>query len=121
MALNKLLVFNMTQYRKVMWMDGDTFVLKNIDHLFSPEYPTFTGSVTQACCLQNGPGIPSGGLWMLEPSLKLGLQLWDLMTLGAPRWNKTGGPLMGEDGLQMREYWCVVGACVWEEAADCAA
>ena len=28
MALNKLRVFNMTQYKKVLWMDGDTLVLK---------------------------------------------------------------------------------------------
>jgi hypothetical protein len=28
MALNKLRVFNMTQYKKVLWMDGDTMVLK---------------------------------------------------------------------------------------------
>ena len=34
MALNKLRVFNMTQYKKIMWMDGDTLMLKNIDHLF---------------------------------------------------------------------------------------
>ena len=42
MALNKLRIFNMTQYKKVMWMDGDTLVLKNIDHLFKE--PTFTGA-----------------------------------------------------------------------------
>ena len=28
MALNKLRVFNMTQFKKVIWMDGDTMVLK---------------------------------------------------------------------------------------------
>lgn len=28
MALNKLVVFNMTQYRKVVWMDSDTYALK---------------------------------------------------------------------------------------------
>ena len=42
MALNKLRIFNMTQYKKVMWMDGDTLVLKNVDHLFKE--PTFTGA-----------------------------------------------------------------------------
>ena len=94
MALNKLVVFNMTQYEKVrgagrvrsthtspgrapralsicsaatlslpqiVWCDSDTFALKNLDHLFGPEYTTFTGALTEACCLQNGPGIPSGG------------------------------------------------------------
>lgn len=28
MALNKLVVFNMTQYRKIVWMDSDTYALK---------------------------------------------------------------------------------------------
>jgi len=37
--------------------------------------------------------------------LKHGIALWDLMVLGAPRWNQTGGPLIGADGLQEREFW----------------
>ena len=39
-----------------MWMDGDTLVLKNIDHLFKE--PTFTGSFTHACCNARAPAIP---------------------------------------------------------------
>ena len=36
-------IFNMTEYRKIVFMDSDTLVFKNIDHLFGPEYPMFTG------------------------------------------------------------------------------
>ena len=51
------------------------------------------------------PSNPFFSLWVLEPSLQLGIALWDLMVLGAPRWNKTGGPLIGANGLQEREFW----------------
>lgn len=78
---------------------------QNLDHLFGPEYPTFTGAITEACCLNNGPGIPSGGLWALEPSMALGLRIWAMMMEGAPMFNKTGFPLLGSDGKQQREYW----------------
>ena len=44
MALNKLRVFHLTQYRKVLWMDGDTLVLKNVDHLFAA--PMLTAAMT---------------------------------------------------------------------------
>ena len=40
MALNKMRVYNMTQYKKVLWMDADTIVFKNMDHLFKE--PSFT-------------------------------------------------------------------------------
>jgi hypothetical protein len=73
MALNKLHVFNLTQYKKVLWMDGDTLVLKNVDHLFLR--PMGTMAFTYACCNQNGPAIPSGGLWVMEPSVQLGVKV----------------------------------------------
>ena len=50
---------------QVLWMDGDTLVLKNVDHLFNE--PMFTAAMTEACCNPNGPAIISGGLWVVEP------------------------------------------------------
>ena len=75
MSLNKLVVFNLTQYRKVVFMDADTLALQNLDHLFGPEYPHFSSAVTEACCNGNAPGMPSGGFWVLEPSISEGLRL----------------------------------------------
>ena len=80
MSLNRMVIWNMTEYKKVVWMDGDTIVVRNVDHLFN--YPTFTSSVTHACCSQNGYGLPSGGIWVLEPHLELGLFFWRLMLEG---------------------------------------
>ena len=45
LSLNKMQIFNMTQYRKIVFMDADTIVFKNLDHLFGPEYPMFTGEL----------------------------------------------------------------------------
>lgn len=41
-------VLNMTQYKKVIFMDADTVVLKNIDHLFDLRTPAGTFSSSQA-------------------------------------------------------------------------
>ena len=59
----------MTQYKKLLWMDSDTLILKNIDHLFLK--PMLTAAFTYACCNANGPAIPSGGLWVVEPSVQV--------------------------------------------------
>ena len=41
-----MMMFNMTEYRKIVWIDADVVVLKNLDHLFLE--PTFTASMTHA-------------------------------------------------------------------------
>jgi len=69
MAFNKLLVFNMTQYRKVIWMDSDAYVVRNIAPLMRE--PAFTGAVVTACCSTNSPGYAGGGIWVVEPSVRL--------------------------------------------------
>jgi hypothetical protein len=48
MAFNKLLIFNMTEFRKILWMDSDTLVLQNVDDLMLE--PMFTGGFTYDCC-----------------------------------------------------------------------
>lgn len=41
-------------------------------------------------------------LWVLEPSIELGIKLWQLMLLGAPKFDK-GLPVLGPNGKQARE------------------
>lgn len=92
-----MMIFNFTQYKKIVWMDGDTIVFKNVDDLF--DWPTFTSSITHSCCSQNGPGMPSGGLWVLEPSVELGIMFWHMMVAGAPMYNNDGTPVLADDGV----------------------
>jgi hypothetical protein len=108
MALNKLHVFNLTQYKKLIWMDGDTMLFKNVDHLFKE--PAGTMSFTYACCNPNAPVIPSGGHWIVEPTKRLGEHIWKMMEDGKPIFDpKNGGwqyrkPQQPETGV-MVEYW----------------
>ena len=36
----------MTQFKKIIFMDSDTMAMHNLDHLFGPEYPMFSGEQT---------------------------------------------------------------------------
>jgi len=61
MAFNKLKIFSMTQYRKIVWLDADDYFVRNVDHLM--DKPALTGSIVTACCNGNGPGyagVPLG-------------------------------------------------------------
>jgi len=81
-------------------------VLKNVDHLF--KHPFGTMALTYACCNPNGPAIPSGGLWVVEPSLEVGLRMWRMMVEGKPKLNKgsdTGSFALKPDGSREVEYW----------------
>ena len=47
--------------------------LQNVDHLFKEPFGAM--AFTYACCNPNGPAIPSGGLWVVEPSLDVGIKV----------------------------------------------
>lgn len=81
-SLNRLVIFNMTEFKKLIYMDTDTLVLKNIDHLALE--PTFTSAFTHSCCNRNDPPRISGGLWILEPDVRVGTYFWELMRDGRP-------------------------------------
>jgi alpha-N-acetylglucosamine transferase len=48
-----MLVFSFTEFRKVVWMDSDSFALKNLDHLM--KLPAFSATALPACCHGIGP------------------------------------------------------------------
>ena len=78
----------------------------NLDHLFGPEYPHFTSSITEDCCSDIGPGAPSGGLWVLEPSISDGLRMWGHMVRGEGVTDLHGMPeLNPATGLQSHVTW----------------
>lgn len=103
MALNKMRVFNMTHYKKLLWMDSDTIVFKNMDHLFKE--PAFTTAVAVDCCNANGPNVPAGGLWVVEPSPDMGAQLWRMMVDGQPAYDERGKNVYRADGTPERAVW----------------
>jgi hypothetical protein len=90
MSLNKLQIFNMTHYKKLVFMDSDTIAFKNLDHLFGPEYPMFTAAMTYSCCNKVAAPTVSGGMWVVEPALGWGLKLWQMMATGKPQYHRNG-------------------------------
>lgn len=66
MALNKMHVFGLTQFKKIVWFDSDTLIFNNIDHLVLK--PDFTAAFTNDCGNRNADAKMSGGLWVFTPS-----------------------------------------------------
>ncbi|KAI7903857.1 nucleotide-diphospho-sugar transferase [Cokeromyces recurvatus] len=56
---SKLNLWNLTQYKKVVFLDADTMVVKNIDELFN--YPQFTAAVDIG-------GVLNTGVFVAEPN-----------------------------------------------------
>lgn len=88
MALNKLRVFGLTQYKRVIWIDSDTFVLNNMDHLILER--DFTSAFTNDCCNRNADAKMSGGLWVFTPSQRLMDTVTDMISKPVPGSNNEG-------------------------------
>lgn len=72
----------MTQYDKILWLDGDVFVQRNLDHLLF--YPEATAAFTQECCMGNSAPKMSGGMWVIEPSERRMAQIMHLISNESP-------------------------------------
>ena len=92
MAFNKLHVFGMTRFRKLVWVDADDFFVANVDHLMSA--PPLTGSMVTACINANGPAYAGGGIWVVEPSAALFAKLMDV--IAKPRPGTDEGWMLGD-------------------------
>lgn len=69
-CFEKLEVFSLTQYKKIIWLDADMLVVKNIDHLFV--HPHLTGvSPYDGLPGYEDQTFPNAGFWVLEPALGL--------------------------------------------------
>jgi hypothetical protein len=92
MAFNKLHVFGMSRFRKLVWIDADDFFVANVDHLMS--MPPLTGAMVTACINANGPAYAGGGIWVVEPSAALFAKLMDV--IAKPRPGTDEGWLLGD-------------------------
>lgn len=66
-----------TEYEKIILLDSDMMVVKNIDHLFAA--PSFTATICGKCVHDNWHSLNSG-LLVLEPSCKLHNKFLSLIT-----------------------------------------
>jgi glycogenin glucosyltransferase len=83
-TLSKLLVFDLEQYEKVVYLDSDMMVLRNLDHLF--EKPHMTATVADMLT----PGHESwvqfcSGLMVIEPKAGLSSEIVERAKMVAAR------------------------------------
>lgn len=81
-AFNKLRIFELTQFKKAVWLDGDDYFVRNVDHLM--HMPALTGSLVTACCQRNGPAYAGGGIFVTEPNRETFAALMDLISKPLP-------------------------------------
>ncbi|CEP13961.1 hypothetical protein [Parasitella parasitica] len=101
---SKLNLWNLTQYKKVVFLDADTMVVNNIDELF--EYPQFTAAVDIG-------GVLNTGVFVAEPNAETYKDIMETYE-NAPSYNKgdqgflnyyfnkTANPLPGNYNLMIK-------------------
>ena len=60
MSFNKMRIFDMVEFRKILFIDADVLLLKNIDHIMLE--PDFTAAFTTECCNGGARGKLGGGM-----------------------------------------------------------
>jgi len=88
-AFDKLHVWSLTQFEKVLFLDADTLIVQNIDHLFMR--PELTAPITPRGCncrtdYVNGPEFfsVSSGFFICEPSLQTFQEIIELASGPSP-------------------------------------
>lgn len=76
-ALKKLSIFKLYQYEKLVFLDGDTYMLKNMDLLF--DMPTFTTTGRYNTYHPETVTTILGGLFVFEPNEKDYYSILDLI------------------------------------------
>lgn len=66
MSFNKLRIFAMTEFKKILFLDADIMIYDNIDWIMNE--PDFTAAFTTECCNGGARGKLGGGIWVFEPS-----------------------------------------------------
>jgi alpha-N-acetylglucosamine transferase len=64
MSFNKLRIFRMTEFKKIMFIDADVAIFQNIDWIMHE--PDFTAAFTTECCNGGARGKLGGGMWVFE-------------------------------------------------------
>lgn len=98
LCFDKLRFFGMTDYKKIIYLDADMLVLRNIDHLFEKPH---LSAVTAYGFLKGFEqwSFPNAGFWVIEPSAELDESIWSVW----PQVYETSGNV--NDQTLIYEYW----------------
>lgn len=70
MAWNKISMWNLTQYDKILWLDADAIVTHNVDWLFSRKGLWAMNERNYITC-ERSPGEANMGFLLMQPSAKI--------------------------------------------------
>lgn len=88
-AFDKLNVWTLTQFEKVLFLDADTIIVQNVDHLFNYDELTAPYTPTNCQCHTNFHTNPvyftiSSGFFICKPSEEMFKKMVDLASGPSP-------------------------------------
>lgn len=104
-TFDKLLIWELTQFEKLVFLDSDMIVLRNIDSLF--DCPPFS-AVSADCSFPGNEGWAGGlnsGLMVIEPNMNVAEELCSLIPNVVTKFRSRGASVGDQDVI--KEY------CTW--------
>ena len=92
----------MTEFRKILFIDADVLVLRNIDHVMLE--PDFTAAFTTECCNSGARGKLGGGMWIFTPSYALWNRTMEMINTPCP--DSEGGTWVHADMDVVNYLFC---------------
>ena len=102
-TFDKLQIWGLTQFEKIVFLDSDMLILRNIDHLFEC-LPFSAVPAGYSSCLREDWLYLNSGLMVIEPDLKVEKELLDLAP-GVIKEFRDNGQTVGDQDVIKR--YCV--------------
>ena len=105
-TFDKIYMFNMTQYRKIVFMDADMICVRSMDELFFKSFgdPSFVGAIG----FRGGSEGPyfQTGMMVIQPSVKMFSRIYARFEHGVPPLGQEYNHGMnGRDGVLLRDVF----------------
>lgn len=95
-TFDKIMMWSLSQFEKVVFLDSDMLVVKNIDHLF--ECPSFTASLAGVMYPGNkGISILNSGLIVFVPNPSIVKEMLSIAQIMIPQMQRENKPLGDQD------------------------
>lgn len=95
-TFDKLKIWGLTQFDKIVFVDSDMIVVNNIDHLFEkPDFSAALAGVLFPSC--EGLNFINSGIMVLTPSKQIELEMLDLAKTVVPEMRHAGKPVGDQD------------------------
>lgn len=76
-TFDKLQVFSLTSFNKIVFLDSDMLVIRNIDHLFEKKHLSFATASEQVSGYEDW-NLPNSGMMVIEPRNGLSEQIFNI-------------------------------------------